>query len=180
MNWPTSGSATTWPSPAWQHIWLNEGFATYAEWLWSEHEGLGTAQEIFDSFCNDPSRRPVLELRIGDPGPENLFDIAVYWRGGMTLHQLRLAVGDEDFFRSCGAGPPAQAGGNVTTAEFIALAERISGQQLDDLFNTWLFTPEKPPGLEAVARHASPAAAGLPRRWAAFEPGPLTRDRPAR
>ena len=34
----------------WQHIWLNEGFATYAEWLWSEHEGLGTAQEIFDVF----------------------------------------------------------------------------------------------------------------------------------
>ena len=34
----------------WQHIWLNEGFATYAEWLWSEREGLGTAQEIFDFF----------------------------------------------------------------------------------------------------------------------------------
>ena len=32
----------------WSEIWLNEGFATYTEWLWSEHEGLGTAQEIFD------------------------------------------------------------------------------------------------------------------------------------
>ena len=36
---------------AWQHIWLNEGFATYAEWLWSEHEGRESAQEIFDSFA---------------------------------------------------------------------------------------------------------------------------------
>ena len=40
---------------AWRHIWLNEGFATYAEWLWSEHEGLGTAQEIFE-FTTRPSR----------------------------------------------------------------------------------------------------------------------------
>jgi Peptidase family M1 domain len=36
----------------WKHIWLNEGFATYAEWLWSEHEGLGTTQEVFDFFYN--------------------------------------------------------------------------------------------------------------------------------
>ena len=39
----------------WQNIWLNEGFATYAEWLWSEHEGYGTAQEIFDDFAGIPA-----------------------------------------------------------------------------------------------------------------------------
>ena len=38
----------------------------------------------------------------------------------------------------------AHAGGNVTTDEFIDLAERISGQDLDELFETWLFTPGRP------------------------------------
>ena len=53
----------------WQHIWLNEGFATYAEWLWSEHEGLGTAQEIFDfSTTASPPDDPFWALTIGDPG----------------------------------------------------------------------------------------------------------------
>ena len=47
----------------WQHIWLNEGFATYAEWLWSEREGLGTAQEIFDSLAGLPADDPFWALR---------------------------------------------------------------------------------------------------------------------
>ena len=59
----------------WQHIWLNEGFATYAEWLWSEREGLGTAQETFDFFYNViPPDDPFWSLVIGDPGPDHLFD----------------------------------------------------------------------------------------------------------
>ena len=43
----------------WQHIWLNEGFATYAEWLWRERKGLGTAQEIFDvvHYSRPPTTR---------------------------------------------------------------------------------------------------------------------------
>ncbi len=42
---------------AWRHIWLNEGFATYAEWLWSEHEGIATAQELFDeNYAGIPRR----------------------------------------------------------------------------------------------------------------------------
>ena len=56
-----NGSATASPLARWQHIWLNEGFATYAEWLWGEHEGLATAQEIFDeNYFGIPDGRPVL------------------------------------------------------------------------------------------------------------------------
>lgn len=131
----------------WQHIWLNEGFASYAEWLWSEREGLGTAQEIFDGWATIPADDPFWSLTIGDPGPENLFDLAVYIRGAMTLHALRLEVGDDAFFEILREWAQTQAGGNVTTDEFILLAEKISGQQLDDLFETWLFTPEKPTSL---------------------------------
>ena len=62
----------------------------------------------------------------------------------MTLHQLRLAVGDADFFTILRTWAKTHRGGNVTTDQFIALAEKISGQQLDSLFQTWLFTTTKP------------------------------------
>jgi peptidase M1-like protein/immune inhibitor InhA-like protein len=133
----------------WQHIWLNEGFATYAEWLWSERESLATAQEIFDDLYSIPADDPFWSLTIGDPGPDSLFDFPVYGRGAMTLHQLRLVVGDADFFKILRRWATSRAGGNVTTREFIRLAERVSGEDLDALFDAWLFTAEKPALLEA-------------------------------
>ncbi|MCU1515605.1 MAG: peptidase rane alanine aminopeptidase, partial [Pseudarthrobacter sp.] len=136
---------------AWQHIWLNEGFATFAEWLWSEREGLGTVQEIFDSIASIPADDPFWSVRIGDPGPDAIFDFAVYARGAMTLQALRQAVGDEDFFRILREWAQLNAGGNVTTAGFITLAEKISGEELSPLFDEWLFTAGKPAGLDTAA-----------------------------
>ena len=74
-SWPTSGSATTSSLDTWQHIWLNEGLATYAEWLWSEREGPATVQQIFDfAYAVLPPDSPFWSLPIGDPGPDRLFD----------------------------------------------------------------------------------------------------------
>ena len=146
---------------AWQHIWLNEGFASYTEWLWSEHDGLATAQEIFDNFAAGiPAEDPFWQLPIGDPGPEELLAIPVYWRGAMTLHALRLRIGDADFFRLLRRWVRSNAGGNVTTPEFTALAERISGQDLDAFFETWLFTPAKPPGIEPAGARTRAGSRG--------------------
>jgi Peptidase family M1 domain/Peptidase M1 N-terminal domain/Immune inhibitor A peptidase M6 len=136
---------------AWQHIWLNEGFATYSEWLWSEREDRGTAQEIFDFYASIPADDDFWSVAIGDPGPELLFDIAVYNRGAMTLHALRLEIGDRDFFRLLRRWIATHGGGNVTTPQFVALAERTSGEQLDGFFEEWLFTPAKPARLEPAA-----------------------------
>jgi aminopeptidase N len=131
---------------SWRDIWLNEGFASYAEWLWSEAHGEGTAQEIFDFYHDEfyPPDSDFWQVLPGDPGPADLFAYAIYDRGAMTLHQLRLAVGDTDFFRILGRWASGHAYGNGTTEQFISLAESVSGLDLGQLFTTWLFTPGRP------------------------------------
>jgi aminopeptidase N len=127
----------------WQHIWLNEGFATYAQWMWGEHDGQTTVQAEFDRRYADQTNR-IWDVAPGDPGREDLFSGSVYQRGGMTLHALRKKVGDDKFFSILKTWTAEQRDGNATTDEFIALSERISGQQLDTLFDDWLFKVGRP------------------------------------
>jgi aminopeptidase N len=83
-------------------------------------------------------------IRLGDPGSSNLFSGIVYQRGALTLHALRLAVGDEAFFDILRTYTSRYAGDVVTTEDFIAIAEEVSGQQLDDLFDAWLYQTQLP------------------------------------
>jgi aminopeptidase N len=122
----------------WQHIWLNEGFATYAEWMWSEHEGFETPAEIFDAFAQIPADDEFWALAIGDPGINQLFDFPVYGRGAMTLQALRAEIGDATFFDLLKTWATSRAGGTVTTNQFKNLAEKLSGKDLDDFFDEWL------------------------------------------
>jgi aminopeptidase N len=127
----------------WKDIWLNEGFATYAEWLWAEHTGTATVKQSFDYTYNTASDE-VWKVPPGDPGSDDIFSGSVYRRGGMTLYALRSAVGDKDFAAILKGWPAEKRNSNATTEEFIAFAERTSGEELDALFDAWLFKPTKP------------------------------------
>ncbi|NUP04242.1 MAG: M1 family metallopeptidase [Nonomuraea sp.] len=128
----------------WKDLWLNEGFATYAEWLWSEHKGKKSADAIFKTFYARDAKDPMWAYPPGRAKPHDLFNESVYTRGGMTLHALRKAVGDPTFFKLLKTWTAEHRYGNVTTPQFIALAERLSGKDLDALFDAWLFQPRRP------------------------------------
>ncbi|MCG7204947.1 M1 family metallopeptidase [Streptomyces arenae] len=129
----------------WKDIWLNEGFATYAQWLWAEHQGTRSAHDSFLAAYNARAAdNPFWGITVADPQRDTMFASAVYQRGAMTLQMLRERIGDTAFFRLLPAWTKLHRYGNADTADFIRLAEKISGQQLDDLFQTWLFTTGKP------------------------------------
>lgn len=127
----------------WQHIWLNEGFATYAQWLWQEHIGGPSVQSEFDRRYNNASN-PIWEVPPGAPGRENLFSGSVYQRGGMTLVALRKEVGDAKFLEILRTWASTQKDEWGTTEEFIEHAENVSGKDLDTFFQKWLFTKGRP------------------------------------
>lgn len=132
-------------SPAdWQHIWLNEGFASYAMVLWAEYRnGEGFADVVLANFYENlgSSTVPVAEPPVGG----NLFSAAVYFRGALALHALRLEVGDEVFFEILRTYASRFRDGNVTTEDFIAVAEEVSEMELDELFQMWLYERAMPP-----------------------------------
>ncbi|WP_457033027.1 M1 family metallopeptidase [Kitasatospora sp. P5_F3] len=141
----------------WSDIWLNEGFARYAQWLWSEHENEGTAQELADwVYSSRPAEDPFWTVLPGDPGPDNQFHAAVYDRGALAVQALRNAIGDQAFFAVLRGWPAEHQYGNATVADFQRYAERVSGKPLGDLLHTWLYSSGKPatgtaPGLRAAA-----------------------------
>ncbi|MEU8591661.1 M1 family metallopeptidase [Streptomyces sp. NPDC048664] len=156
----------------WKDIWINEGFARYAQWLWSEHEGEGTTRELADwVYASHPADDAFWTVAPGDPGAEGQFDAAVYDRGALAIQALRDTVGDDAFFAILKGWPSTHAYGNASVADFRTYAEKVSGKPLASLFDTWLFQPSKP--ATAAARGAAlvpgAKAAVPPKSWARIE-----------
>jgi aminopeptidase N len=129
---------------SWADIWLNEGFASYAEYLWIDHTTGADAHDVFVAQYRIPAKDRFWKVVIGNPGRRKMFDIAVYYRGAMTLQALREKIGDGPFFNLLRTWVATYRHGNATTQQFMTLAEQISGQDLGPFFQTWLYTPRKP------------------------------------
>ena len=130
----------------WQDIWLHEGFACYAEWLWSENSGGDTADQHARHHHGRLSELDQ-DLILEDPTPELMFDDRVYKRGALTLHALRGAVGDEGFFSILRSWVSEHRGGTVTTEEFrdhvagrigADDTETVDPSEVSALFDAWI------------------------------------------
>ncbi|WP_274564091.1 M1 family metallopeptidase [Streptomyces spiramyceticus] len=154
----------------WKDIWINEGFARYSQWLWSEKEGEGTTQELADYVYQTRAADDAFwTVKPGDPGPDKQFDIAVYDRGALAVQALRNEVGDEDFFKILKGWTAKFAYGNADVGDFVQYAESVSGKPLAGLFDTWLYEPSKPGAPAAaesrIARSDAGAEPAQPKSW---------------
>ncbi len=122
---------------SWSDIWLNEGFACYAEWLWAEAAGGATAQTSAEKYWKRLRDQPQ-DLLLVDPGPELMFDDRLYKRGALALHALRMTVGDDDFFDLLRSWVAKNRFGSVDTAAFVEHATNGARHGVRPMLRSWL------------------------------------------
>ena len=129
---------------SWQDIWLHEGFACYAEWIWSEEAGV---MSVVDRATLAWGRlnAAAQDLLVGDPGPAHMFDDRVYKRGALALHAVRVACGDLAFFALLQDWATQNRHGSVSTPDFILALDRATGIDSEALLHPWLFEEALPP-----------------------------------
>lgn len=133
-------------SPAqWSDIWLNEGFATYAEWMWADHDDTASIDEsVADAYSSSATYRQRYGS-VTSPKAADLFSSNEYDGAGIVLHALRLTVGDDTFFRILRTWAKEFGGKSAVTADFEKLAEHIAQRDLTQFFDAWLRSVDLPP-----------------------------------
>ena len=130
----------------WRDIWLHEGFACYAEWLWSEHRGGETADALAEQYRGGLLEQPE-DLVVGDPGAKDMFDDRVYKRGALALHALRRTLGDEAFFSGLWTITDRHRHGTVTPDDVVDAFAEASHRDSEDLravIGPWIDEPTVP------------------------------------
>lgn len=119
-----------------EDTWLTQGMASYASaFLWDEHIGTDISDSINSEYANLP-------LSTGAPAVAKTYEATsdvVYFRSAIALHALRVHVGDEVFFNILKAFTAKYKNKIFHTADFITVANEVSGQKLDDFFKAWLY-----------------------------------------
>ncbi|THA72961.1 M1 family peptidase [Streptomyces sp. A0958] len=128
---------------SWRDMWLNEGPATYAEWLWAEEKEDTPADESFDDAYEDEDNWAFPPA--DPPSAADISEQPVYGRGAMVIHKIREAVDDdEEFFALLKGWTKAHRHGNASTADFTAYVEEETGQDLSGLWKAWLYGRSRP------------------------------------
>lgn len=134
----------------WQHVWLNEGFATYCEALYWEksrgadeflHYVMQTAEDYFEEASSRYMRPVVTNVY---KHPDELFDRHTYEKGSCVLHMLRNTVGDAHFRRALKTYLQRFANGNAETEDLRRVFELESGRSLQQFFDQWLYRAGHP------------------------------------
>jgi aminopeptidase N len=125
----------------WKDIWLKEGMATYSEWLWDSRNEPFALRRIAES---NRSAFFDSDLPVAEPSEDNLYSNESYHGGALVMYALHQEVGDESFFNILRTYMERYRGGYAGTDEFMALAEEISGRDLQSFFDAWLFGERLP------------------------------------
>ena len=140
----------------WGEGWLNEGFATYAEYIWREHhEGRDAADLELDEwadmyFGEDGGRyRRTIATKLYDE-PIDIFDHHLYEKGGRVLHMLRQELGDDDFWKSLRHYLGKHRHGAVETRDLARAIEDATGRVLDWFFSQWVIDGAGHPELKVA------------------------------
>jgi len=137
---------------SWRDMWLNEGFATYAEWLWQEDHGGDSVDEIFNSlykgdyYDDEKDNEAIWAFPPGKPSSAaHISDPPVYDRGAMVLHKIRETVGDDAFYDIIQGWAAAHRHGNADTDDFTAYVEKKApGEDFTEIWDDWLYGDGKP------------------------------------
>ena len=130
---------------SWAHIWLSEGFATYCQALWEEHNnGLQAYLQVMDDF--DFANFPGTVFVTDTTNFNSLFSGTVYYKGAWVLHMLRKVIGDEIFFNSLFeyANDPAFKYKSALIEDFQNICELQSGTDLEWFFEEWIYREGRP------------------------------------
>ncbi len=126
----------------WRNIWLNEGFATYAEIIFRENEGGEEAAQYEkmiqeNNYLNSDLKQPIVHSNYLHP--IEMFNSSTYQKASLVLHMLRKMIGDELFFRTMRNYLNSYAFQSVETNDFIRILEETTGGDFDWFFEQWLY-----------------------------------------